>query len=124
APAGADRQRVGGVGPVGGPVVARDPLLGAGGGVVGDRGVIHVRGGPGAGSGDEHRAPVRADRHRGGVVSYAAWVAWPVVALDPLLGAGGGVVGDRGVIQIDEVRGLYEALAGDEHRVPARAHRQ
>src|SRR5207247_3992003 len=89
---------------------------GAGGGVVGDRGVVVRRGGPGALPGDEHRATGRADRHRGCVV-----IAGVVVALHPQLGAGGGVVGGRGIFLC---RGAVEAGPGDEDRAPCRANGQ
>src|SRR5262249_37173291 len=97
APAGADRHRRSGVVAVGGAVVAVDPQLGAGGRVVGHRGVIRLPIGCVAGPGDVHRAPAEADRHRRGVVVA---VGGAVVAVDPQLGAGGRVVGHRGVIRL------------------------
>src|SRR5215813_5080082 len=120
AAAGADGQRVGGVGAVARAVIPADPQRGAGGGVVGDRGVVEARAGPGAFPGDEHRAPAGADRHRrGGVVD----VDRPVVPADPQRGTGGGVVGDRGVVLIVVDPATAVAAPGDIHRVPAGADR-
>src|SRR5215472_2708770 len=68
-------------------------VLGAESAAVGDRGEVANRGG--ALPGDEHRVPSRADRGRARTIVA---VAGAVVALGPQLGAGGGVVGDRGVV--------------------------
>src|SRR6185312_15734142 len=89
---GADRHGVGVVVTAVGAAVALDPPLGAGGAVVGDRGVVSARV---TVAGDEHRFPAWADRERPGLVVH---MAGAVVALDPQLGAGSGVVGDRGVV--------------------------
>src|ERR1022692_3763972 len=59
--------------------------MGAGNGVVGDRGVVLRAARRGGVPGDEHRAPVRADRHR-----RSAAVAAVGVELHPQLGAGSG----------------------------------
>src|SRR6266567_9333063 len=89
-PVRADGHRTGDVGPVAGAVVAADPPPRAGGGAVGDRGVVRARGGAGAQPGDEHAAPARADGQRTGDVDP---VLGAVVAADPPPAAGGGVVG-------------------------------
>src|SRR5262249_259358 len=99
-------------------VIAADPQLGAGGRVVGDRGVVR-RGGSSrrdAGAGDIYYAPGRAHRHRGS----RAGAAGAAVAAGPQLGAGGRVVSDRGVLT-SAVR--PSALSGDVHRRPVRADR-
>src|SRR5215467_7731296 len=65
----ADGHRGGLVPAVAWPVVTADPPRGAVRGVVGDRGEVIARAGPGeAGAGDVHRAPARADGHRVGEV--------------------------------------------------------
>src|SRR5262249_58970743 len=78
-------------------VVPLDPLLGAGGRVVGDGGVVIARAAPVAKPGDEHRAPARADHQLADIISE---VAGAVVPLDPQLGTGDRVVGDGGVIVV------------------------
>src|SRR6185312_15052230 len=85
-PVRADRHRAGLVIAVVWAVVTAGPQLGAGGGVVADRGVVLERSSPDAGPGDEHRLPVRADRHRTGVIGTVA----AVVPLDPQAGTGTG----------------------------------
>jgi hypothetical protein len=98
-------------------VVELDPQLGAGGGVIGDRGVVAIviAGGPISEAGDENRAPGGADNYR---IGLAAAVADAGVALDPQLGAGGSAVRDRGIV--GSVRRII-AVPGDEHRLPGRA---
>ena len=75
-----------GVGPMAGPVVAAAPYPPAGGSAVRRRGVLAAGRPAVAGPGHEHRAPGRADRHRGGTVEP---VRRAVVTPDPQLPAGG-----------------------------------
>src|SRR5262249_32104415 len=79
-PRRADGDGIGDIKGVAGTVVAADPHLRAGSRVVGDSGVVSAGRGPGAISGDVHRAAVRADRHRAG---YVIAVGRTVVAADP-----------------------------------------
>src|SRR5262249_57105788 len=110
APAGADGHRAGGIDAVARAVVPADPPRGASRGVVGDRGVVLPGGVSEAGPGDIHRAAARADRHRRGSVVAVACVVEAVTA-DPQRGAGGSIVGDRGVLLVGG-RGA-PAAAGD-----------
>src|SRR5262249_52873744 len=117
---GADGHRRRGIGDVAGIVVAPDPQLGAGGGVVGDRDVIGARGGPGAGPGHIDCVPAWAGGHPAGAVEGAAGA---VVALDPQLRAGGGVVGDREVVVVEVIVGkALDAPAGHIHRSSRGGH--
>ena len=84
AAARADGDRCRGVEAVARPAVAAHPSPGARSGVVGDRGVVRRQIRACAAAGDEHRAPVRADRHRSGEVLV---IAWAVVALHPQNGS-------------------------------------
>ena len=116
--AGADRHRQGIVAAIGRAVVPLCPQLGAGGGIVGHRGVVLARAGALAAAGHEHPGAAGADRHRPG---GAEAVARAEVAPRPQLGAGGGVIGHRGVAEgrvADPLTG-----AGHEHPGPVRADR-
>src|SRR5260370_41894721 len=87
---------------------------GWGSAAVGDRGVLPR----GASPGDDHRAAGGAYGHR---IGQGVAAAGAVVELDPLLGAGGGVVGDRGA-----EASRVPAEPGAVHRPHARtdAHRR
>src|SRR5262249_8807981 len=124
AAAGADGQRVGGVGAVARAVIPADPQRGAGGGVVGDRGVVEAPGGPGAFPGDDHGAPAGADRpRRGGRDGVGGGAVGPFVVAAAEGGRGGGCEGVRGVVLIAVDPATAVAAPVDIPRAPAGADR-